>query len=48
MVVELFVLGIIFKGGWEIEGVFVLGMKEFYFVICSSKEKFVIVIGFCE
>jgi len=46
MVAEPFAPGIISKGGWEIEGVFAPGMKEFYFVTRSSKEKPITVIGF--
>lgn len=46
LVAEPFAPGIISKGGWEIEGVFAPGMKEFYFVTRSSKEKPATVIGF--
>lgn len=46
MVAEPFALGIISKGGWEIEGVFAPGMKEFYFTTRSSKDTPITVIGF--
>ena len=46
MVAEPFAPGIISKGGWEIEGVFAPGMKEFYFTTRSSKDTPITVIGF--
>ena len=46
MIAEPFAPGIISKDGWEIEGVFAPGMKEFYFVTRSSKNKPATVIGF--
>ncbi|MFT4567029.1 MAG: hypothetical protein ACI9FN_001992 [Saprospiraceae bacterium] len=46
MVAEPFASGIISKGGWEIEGVFAPGMKEFYFTTRSSKGTPITVIGF--
>jgi len=46
MVAEPFAPGIISKEGWEIEGVFAPGMKEFYFTTRSSKDTPIIVIGF--
>lgn len=38
MVAEPFAPGIISKEGWELEGVFAPGMKEFYYTINGSKE----------
>lgn len=38
MVAEPFAPGVISKEGWELEGVFAPGMKEFYFTINGSKE----------
>ena len=46
LVAEPFAPGIISKGGWEIEGVFAPGMKEFYFTTRSSKDAPITVIGF--
>ncbi|MEP1096385.1 MAG: hypothetical protein ABJG78_14810 [Cyclobacteriaceae bacterium] len=46
MVAEQFAPGIISKGGWEIEGVFAPGMKEFYFTTRSKKGAPITVIGF--
>ena len=46
MVAEPFAPGIISKGGWEIEGVFAPGMKEFYFTTRSNKDAPITVIGF--
>ncbi|KGJ99165.1 PD40 domain-containing protein [Thalassotalea sp. ND16A] len=43
MVAEPFALGIISKEGWELEGVFAPGMKEFYF---TTNRKSATVIGF--
>ncbi|MEQ9286566.1 MAG: hypothetical protein RIG77_06635 [Cyclobacteriaceae bacterium] len=45
-VAEPFAPGIISKEGWEIEGVFAPGMKEFYFTTRSSKDTPITVIGF--
>lgn len=46
MVAKPFAPGIISKGGWEIEGVFAPGLKEFYFTTRSSKDTPITVIGF--
>jgi len=46
LVAEPFAPGIISKGGWEIEGVFAPGMKEFYFVTQSNDDSPITVIGF--
>ena len=43
MVAEPFAPGIISKDGWELEGVFAPGMKEFYF---TTRRKHAVVIGF--
>jgi hypothetical protein len=43
IVAEPFAPGIISKGGWELEGVFAPGMKEFYF---TTNRKSATVIGF--
>jgi len=47
MMAEPFAPGIISKDGWELEGVFAPGMKEFYYTINASADKFKpTVIGF--
>ncbi len=46
MVAEPFAPGIISKQGWEIEGVFSPGMKEFYFTTKGGKHTRPTVIGF--
>ena len=46
LVAEPFAPGIISKEGWELEGVFAPGMKEFYFVTRSGTKKPATVIGF--
>jgi hypothetical protein len=46
IVAEPFAPGIISKGGWEIQGVFAPGMKEFYFTTRSGKGTPITVIGF--
>lgn len=46
MVAEPFAPGIISKEGWEIEGVFAPGLKEFYFTTRSGKDNPITVIGF--
>lgn len=46
MVAEPFAPGIISKEGWEIEGVFAPGMKEFYFTTRSGEDTPITVIGF--
>ena len=46
MVAEPFAPGIISKEGWEIEGVFAPGMKEFYFTTNGGKHTRPTVIGF--
>jgi len=46
MVAEPFAPGIISKEGWEIEGVFAPGMKEFYFTTRSGEGTPITVIGF--
>ncbi len=38
MVAEPFAPGVISKEGWELEGVFAPGMKEFYFTVDGSKD----------
>ena len=40
MMAEPFAPGIISKDGWELEGVFAPGMKEFYYTINASADKF--------
>jgi len=46
LVAEPFAPGIISKQGWEIQGVFAPGMKEFYFTTDRGKGTPIIVIGF--
>ena len=46
MEAEPFAPGIISKEGWELEGVFAPGMKEFYFTTRSEKGTPITVIGF--
>ncbi len=46
MVAEPFAPGIISKDGWEIEGLFAPGMKEFYFTTRSGEGTPITVIGF--
>ncbi len=46
MVAEPFAPGIISKGGWEVEGVFAPGMKEFYFTTSRGEPFRPTVIGF--
>ncbi|SNY99943.1 TolB family protein [Flagellimonas pacifica] len=46
MIAEPFAPGIISKEGWEIEGVFAPGMKEFYFTTRNGKGAPITVIGF--
>ncbi|GGG12521.1 hypothetical protein GCM10011344_11490 [Dokdonia pacifica] len=46
MIAKPFAPGIISKEGWEIEGVFAPGMKEFYFTTRSGKDTPITVIGF--
>ncbi len=46
MVAEPFAPGIISKEGWEIEGMFAPGMKEFYFTTRGKKGAPITVIGF--
>lgn len=46
LVAEPFAPGIISKDGWEIEGVFAPGMKEFYFSTKGGKYPQITVIGF--
>ncbi len=46
MVAEPFAPGVISKEGWEIEGVFAPGMKEFYFTTRSGEDTPITVIGF--
>jgi hypothetical protein len=48
LVAEPFAPGIISKGGWELEGVFAPGMKEFYFTKRDSGGKKSIITGFRE
>ncbi len=46
MTAEVFAPGIISKEGWELEGVFAPGMKEFYFTTRGKDGKSRVVIGF--
>ncbi len=46
LVAEPFAPGIISKDGWELEGVFAPGMKEFYYTTRSGKDSPINVIGF--
>ncbi|MEQ9426848.1 MAG: hypothetical protein RJQ09_20665 [Cyclobacteriaceae bacterium] len=46
MVAEPFAPGIISRDGWELEGVFAPGMKEFYFTTRRGKGTPITVIGF--
>ncbi|MEO9513273.1 MAG: DUF5050 domain-containing protein [Flavobacteriaceae bacterium] len=46
MVAEPFAPGIISTKGWEVEGVFVPGMKEFYFTTSAGESFPSVVIGF--
>ncbi|MEP2654117.1 MAG: hypothetical protein ABJH06_19235 [Paraglaciecola sp.] len=46
MMAEPFAPGIISRQGWELEGVFAPGMKEFYFTTKGGKYKHPTVIGF--
>lgn len=46
LVAEAFAPGVISKEGWELQGVFAPGMKEFYFTTDSGEGTPVIVIGF--
>ncbi len=46
LVAEPFAPGIISKEGWELEGVFAPGMKEFYFTTRNGKDASIYVIGF--
>ena len=48
MVAEPFAPGIISKDGWELEGVFAPGMKEFYFTKRGAGGKKSIIVGFRE
>lgn len=45
-VAEPFAPGVISKEGWQIEGVFAPGMREFYFTTDSGKDTPITVIGF--
>lgn len=45
-VAEPFAPGTISKEGWEIEGVFAPGMKEFYFTTRRGEDKTITVVGF--
>jgi hypothetical protein len=46
MMAEPFAPGIISREGWELQGVFAPGMKEFYFTTRGGKYKHPTVIGF--
>jgi len=46
LVAEAFAPGIISKNGWELEGVFAPGMKEFYYTKSSADNKSSIIVGF--
>jgi hypothetical protein len=46
MVAEPFAPGIISKDGWELEGVFAPGMKEFYFTKRDAEGEKSIIVGF--
>jgi hypothetical protein len=46
MMAEPFAPGIISREGWEVEGVFAPGMKEFYFTTAGGKYTRPTVIGF--
>ncbi len=46
LVAEPFAPGVISRDGWEIEGVFAPGMKEFYFTTMGGERKRPTVIGF--
>ncbi|PKH56588.1 hypothetical protein CXF83_05725 [Shewanella sp. Choline-02u-19] len=46
LVAQPFAPGVISKDGWEIEGVFAPGMKEFYYTTRAADGKKIIVIGF--
>ena len=46
MMAEPFAPGIISRDGWELEGVFAPGMKEFYFTTRRGEGKTITVIGF--
>jgi hypothetical protein len=48
IVAEPFAPGIISKDGWELEGVFAPGMKEFYFTKRGAGGKKSIIVGFRE
>ncbi|WP_076415356.1 PD40 domain-containing protein [Shewanella sp. UCD-KL12] len=47
-IAEPFAPGTISKEGWEIEGVFAPGMREFYYTTRGADSKKIIVIGFRE
>lgn len=47
-IAEVFAPGIISKDGWELEGVFAPGMKEFYFTKRAEDGKKSIIVGFRE
>lgn len=46
LVAEPFAPGVISKSGWELEGVFAPGMKEFYYTKRSADDKSSIIVGF--
>ena len=46
LVAEPFAPGIISKQGWELEGVFAPGMKEFYFTKRAADDRKSIIVGF--
>lgn len=48
LIAEVFAPGIVSKAGWELEGVFAPGMKEFYYTKRAEDGKKSIIVGFRE